>query len=147
MIKLDQKKKVSLSKKQKQLIIVSIVTSGLIATVSQCTGVSENGLWDLLDEIQRKYFPQTVFNELILKDPEKLNRRVTRDVDRALKDYEQWESSLPPRMTNENILKDLKTPRYSDTQRMVVRNAIYYECPEGVMGIRGVWVDKDPECN
>jgi len=69
---------------KKQLIIVSIVVSTIIAALSQCTGVSENGLWDLLDEVQRKYFPQTIFNELIRQDPDKIERRVTRDVDREI---------------------------------------------------------------
>jgi hypothetical protein len=68
----------------KQYAIIGIVLSSIIAILSQCTGVSENGLWDLLDEIQRKYFPQTILNEFIIKDPEKLNRRIGRDVDRAI---------------------------------------------------------------
>jgi hypothetical protein len=138
---------VGLSKKQKQLVVVSVVTSGLIAFLSQCTGISENNIWDIFDEIQRKYFPQTVFNELVIKDPEKMNRRIDRDVSRAIQDYERWESSLPPRMTNKTILEGLRSPRFSDTQRRVVRDAIYYECPGDIMGIRGVWVDKDPNCN
>ena len=68
----------------KQYAIIGIVLSSIIAALSQCTGISENGLWDLLDEVQRKYFPQTIINEFILKDPEKLNRRIPRDVDRAI---------------------------------------------------------------
>lgn len=68
----------------KQYAIIGIVLSSIIATLSQCTGISTNHLWDLLDEIQRKYFPQSIINEFIIKDPEKLNRRVERDVDRAI---------------------------------------------------------------
>jgi len=68
----------------KQYAIIGIILSSLIAALSQCTGASEDGLWDLLDEIQRRYFPQTIINEFILKDPEKLNRRIVRDVDRAI---------------------------------------------------------------
>ena len=71
----------------KQYAIIGIILSSIIAALSQCTGVSENAIWDLLDEVQRKYFPQTMLNEFILKDPEKLNRRITRDVDRAIDDY------------------------------------------------------------
>ena len=71
---------------KKQLIILSIVLSTLIAALSQCTGVSENGLWDLLDEIQRKYFPQTILNEIFIQDPDKVERRVKRDVDKAIRD-------------------------------------------------------------
>jgi hypothetical protein len=74
---------------KKQLLIVGVVLSSIIATLSQCTGVSENGLWDLLDEIQRKYFPGTIVNELILQDPHQVKRRVERDVDRALIEYER----------------------------------------------------------
>jgi len=71
---------------KKQLIILGVVISSIIAALSQCSGVSEHGLWDLLDEIQRKYFPQTILNELILKDPDKIERRVKRDVDKAIRD-------------------------------------------------------------
>jgi hypothetical protein len=69
-----------------QLIIVGIVVSTVIATLSQCTGVSEGNLWDLLDELQRKYLPQGILNEIILQDPDKVNRRVGRDVDKAIRD-------------------------------------------------------------
>ena len=68
----------------KQYAIIGIILSSLIAALLQCTGASEDGLWDLLDEIQRRYFQQTIINEFILKDPEKLNRRIVRDVDRAI---------------------------------------------------------------
>ena len=70
----------------KQYAIIGVALSSIIAVLSQCTGVSENGLWDLLDEIQRKYFPQGILNEFILKDPEKLDRRIKRDVDKAIRD-------------------------------------------------------------
>jgi len=69
---------------KKQIIIVSIVLSSIIAALSHCTGISENGLWDLLDEVQRKYFPGTIVNELIIQDPDKVGRRVPRDVTRAI---------------------------------------------------------------
>jgi len=138
---------VNLTKHQKQLIIVSIVSTGIITLLSQCTKISENSLWDIFDEIQRKYFPQTIFNELVIKDPQKLSRRVERDVDRAIRDYEQWETSLLPRMTNKTILKGLESSRFSGTQRLIVKDAIYYECFGNIIGIRGVWVDKDPNCN
>ena len=69
-----------------KIIVTSVVMSLIIATLSQCTGVSENSIWDLFDEIQRKFFPQTIFNELIIKDPDKLERRIKRNVDRAIND-------------------------------------------------------------
>ena len=68
----------------KQYAIVGIVLSSIIATLSQCTHIKENTIWDLLDEVQRRYFPQSIINDFIIKDPEKLDRRVHRDVDRAI---------------------------------------------------------------
>jgi len=68
----------------KQYAIIGIVLSSIIAGLSQCTGVSQNNLWDLLDEVQRKYFPQGILNELILQDPNQVKRRVERDVTRAI---------------------------------------------------------------
>ena len=73
-------------KTKKQLIIVGVILSIIIAALSQFSKIPENKLWDLLDEIQREFFPQTIINEVILKDPDKINRRVERDVDRAIRD-------------------------------------------------------------
>jgi hypothetical protein len=68
----------------KTIITTSIVLSTLIAALSQCTGIHENNLWDILDEVQRKYFPQTTINRVIIQDSEKLNRRIQRDVNKAI---------------------------------------------------------------
>jgi hypothetical protein len=68
----------------KTIITTGIVLSTLIAALSQCTGIHENNLWDILDEVQRKYFPQTTINRVIIQNPEKLNRRIQRDVNKAI---------------------------------------------------------------
>jgi hypothetical protein len=68
----------------KQYAIIGILLTTIIAALSQCTHIKETDIWDLLDEVQREYFPQTIINDFIIKDPEKLNRRVHRDVDRAI---------------------------------------------------------------
>jgi hypothetical protein len=120
----------------KQYAIIGIVLSSIIAALSQCTGVSENGLWDLLDEIQRKYFPQTILNEFILKDPEKLNRRIKRDVDQALDEaipeynriIEEADRRYKPRYVE-------KPPDGSEAQRLL----------GGEMRICAVWVDDCPK--
>jgi hypothetical protein len=139
---------------KKQLIIVGIIVPLIISTLSQCTKISENNLWDLYDEIQRKFFPQKLFNELIIQDPEKLKRRIERDVTGAISDYEKWEEkNRVVNMKNENILKEIKKYKYSDTQRLIIENAEYYEFPPdgsnaqnllgGTMGIRGIWTSKE----
>jgi len=120
----------------KQYAIIGIVLSSIIAALSQCTGVSENGLWDLLDEIQRKYFPQTILNEFVLKDPEKLNRRVKRDVDAAIAEYE--------RLTGDDGRVRLPSPRYSEES---IDQSVCYtkDCQTlgGEMRLCSPWV---PDC-
>jgi hypothetical protein len=117
---------------KKQIIVLSIVLSTLIAALSQCTGVSEDGLWDLLDEIQRKYFPQTVLNEIFIQDPNKVERRVKRDVDRAIDEVtpeydriiQESNKKYKPRYSE-------KAPDGSEAQRLL----------GGEMRICAVWVD------
>jgi len=90
----------------KQYAIIGIVLSSIIATLSQCTGISQNNIWDLLDEVQRRYFPQTILNDFVIKDPEKLDRRVKRDVDAAIAEYE--------RLTGDDEKVKIPSPRYSE---------------------------------
>jgi hypothetical protein len=74
---------------KKQIILVSIVLSAVVATLSQCSGAPQERLWDLLDEVQRRLFPQTIINDVLLQDPGVVKRRVKRDVDKAIRDYER----------------------------------------------------------
>jgi hypothetical protein len=121
---------------KKQLIILSVVLSSIIAALSQCTGASEDGLWDLLDEIQRKYFPQTILNEIFIQDPNKVERRVKRDVDRAISEVtpeydriiEESNKRYKPRYVE-------KPPDGSEAQRLL----------GGEMRICAVWVDDCPK--
>jgi len=118
---------------KKQLIILGVVLSTIIATLSQCTGVSESGLWDLLDEVQRKYFPQGVLNELILQDPNQVKRRVERDVTRAIDEV----TPEYDRIINESIKKPRyveKAPDGSEAQRLL----------GGEMRICAPWVEDCP---
>jgi hypothetical protein len=90
----------------KQYAIIGIVLSSIIATLSQCTGIKQDSIWDLLDEVQRRYFPQTILNDFIIKDPEKLDRRIHRDVDAAISEYE--------RLTGDDGKVRIPSPRYSE---------------------------------
>ena len=84
---------------KKQIIFISIVLSGIVATLSQCSGVPQERLWDLLDEVQRSLFPQTIINDVLLQDPGVVERRVERDVDKAIREYEDLTGdSEPPRV-------------------------------------------------
>jgi hypothetical protein len=84
---------------KKQIILISIVLSGIVATLSQCSGVPQERLWDLLDEVQRSLFPQTIINDVLLQDPGVVERRVERDVDKPFSEYEDLtRDSEPPRV-------------------------------------------------
>jgi hypothetical protein len=74
---------------KKQIVLVSIALSVVIATLSQCSGAPQERLWDLLDEVQRVFFPGTIINDVLLQDPNVIERRVRRDVDKAIRDYER----------------------------------------------------------
>jgi hypothetical protein len=47
-------------------------------------------------------------------------------------------------MRNQNILEEINKPKYDNLQKLIVKNAIYYEFADGTMGIRGAWVAPDP---
>ena len=115
---------------KKQIILISIVLSGIVATLSQCSGVPQERLWDLLDEVQRSLFPQTIINDVLLQDPGVVERRVERDVDRAIREYEDLTGdSEPPRVPLPRLIK--KAPDNSEAQRLL----------GGEMRLCAPWVD------
>ena len=119
---------------KKQIILISVILSGIVATLSQCTGVSSERLWDLLDEAQRTFFPQTIINDVLLQDPNLIKRRVERDVDKAIRDYERLtKDSEPPRVPLPRLIE--KAPDDSEAQKLL----------GGEMRICAVWVDDCPK--
>jgi hypothetical protein len=131
----------------------SVILFSLVGFLSTKFNINPNVIWRFLDQVQRELvqhhiLPQNnIIEDITIHDSELLNNRVQNDVDAAIRSYEASIPSEPPRMTNKTILKEMEDPKYSETQRLIVRDAIYYECPGGVMGIRGAWVDKDPNCH
>ena len=121
---------------KKQLIILSIVLSTLIAALSQCTKIPDHALWDLLDEVQRKYFPNGILNELILQDPHAVERRVKRDVDRALDEViPEYDRIIQESNKRYKPRYSEKAPDGSEAQRLL----------GGEMRICAVWVDDCPK--
>lgn len=119
---------------KKQIILISIVLSGIVATLSQCTGASPERLWDLLDEVQRTLFPQTIINDVLLQDPGVVDRRVERDVDKAIREYERLtRDSEPPRVPLPRLIE-----RPLDTSKCYTE-----ECKKlgGEMRLCAPWVD------
>jgi len=119
---------------KKQIILISVILSGIVATLSQCTGAPQERLWDLLDEVQRSLFPGTVINDVLLQDPAVVGRRVERDVDKAIRDYEDLtRDSDPPRVPLPRLIE--KAPDNSEAQRLL----------GGEMRLCAPWVDSCPK--
>jgi len=119
---------------KKQLIIISAVLSAIVATLSQCTGAPQERLWDLLDEVQRVLFPGTVINDVLLQDPAVVSRRVERDVDKAIRDYER----LTEGSNNSRIPLSRLIERPLDTSKCYTE-----ECKKlgGEMRLCSPWLD------
>lgn len=91
-----------------QYAIIGTVLTGIISSFAACTKLNENQIWDLLDEIQR-VFHISILNDFIITDPEKLDRRVKRDVDRAIDNVtpeynriiEEYDKKYKPRYMDE----------------------------------------------
>jgi hypothetical protein len=118
----------------KQYAIIGIVLSSVIALLSQCTGIKQDSIWDLLDEVQRRYFPQTILNDFVIKDPEKLDRRIKRDVDAAIAEYE--------RLTGDDGKVRIPSPRYSEKPP---DGSYAQSVLGGEMRICAPWVDDCPK--
>ena len=115
---------------KKQIIIISVILSGIVATLSQCTGAPQERLWDLLDEVQRSLFPQTIINDILLQDPGVVDRRTKRDVDKAIREYERLtEDANTPRVPLPRLIE--KAPDNSEAQRLL----------GGEMRLCAPWVD------
>jgi len=118
----------------KQYAIIGIILTSVIATLTQCTGIKETFLWDIFDEVQRRYFPQTMLNDFVIKDPEKLDRRIKRDVDAAISEYE--------RLTGDDGKVRIPSPRYSEKPP---DGSYAQSVLGGEMRICAPWVDDCPK--
>ena len=118
----------------KQYAIIGIVLSSVIAVLSQCTGIKQDSIWDLVDEVQRRYFPQTILNDFVIKDPEKLDRRIKRDFDAAIAEYEQ--------LTGDDGKVKIPSPRYSEKPP---DGSYAQSVLGGEMRICAPWVDDCPK--
>jgi hypothetical protein len=65
--------------------VIGVVLTSLVASVSKCSGNDERSLYDLIDKLQRKYFPNTELNEYIIKDDKLLRQRIERNVDESIR--------------------------------------------------------------
>lgn len=133
-------------------IIIFVVTSLLTALAVKCQIEREEVLRTYIE--LRKHLPKgklpphlqdldDYFNREINKRPELLRQKIESDVNGAIDIYNQQQANnYVPRMKNQHILDYARSLPFS--QRIVLENAIYYELPDGTMGIRGAWTSPHP---
>lgn len=68
-----------------QYAIIGTILSTIITSFAACTKLPEERIWDLLDEIQRA-LKIDLLNDFIINDPVKLDKRIKRDIDKAIDD-------------------------------------------------------------
>jgi len=63
--------------------IIGVILTSVVTGISQCTHILEEQIYDIVDQIQRK-IPGKPLNDWIITDPILLDRRIKRDVNRAI---------------------------------------------------------------
>lgn len=76
--------------------VIGIVLTSIVGTLTNCTGIDEIHWYNLIDQVQRTYFPGSQLNDYIIKDPKLLDNRVERDVDNAIEEYERLTGDTKP---------------------------------------------------
>jgi hypothetical protein len=127
----------NLKQKTIRFAIIGITLTTIVASLSKCTGIDEKHLYDLFDELQRKYFPNTELNEYIIKDPKLLDNRVKRDVDKAIAEYE--------RLTGDDGRVRMPSPRYSEKPIDLELQIGESRLLGGEMRLCAPWVDNCPK--
>jgi hypothetical protein len=113
--------------------IIGVIFTSIVTGVSQCTRIPEENIYDIVDQIQRK-IPGKPLNDYIINDPVLLDRRVHRDVDRAIAEYE--------RLTGDEGKVKLPSPRYSEKPP---DGSYAQSVLGGEMRICAPWVDDCPK--
>jgi hypothetical protein len=117
--------------------VIGVVLTTLVGTLSTCTNTNDFHWYDLIDELQRKFFPQSDLNEYIIKDPKLLDNRIKRDIDKAIAEYE--------RLTGDDGSVKIPSPKYSEKP---VDTSVCYtdECRSlgGEMRLCSPWVKDCP---
>jgi pyruvate carboxylase len=139
----------------KNASIVAVAIASLLAFLMVKCDISEKDVlkyynelrklikWDLPDSVIDEFDNQ--LNQRINQDPELLRQKIENEVDYAIINYEiEEQRSRMINMRNQNILEEINKPKYDNLQKLIVKNAIYYEFADGTMGIRGAWVAPDP---
>jgi len=115
--------------------IVGVIFTSVVTGISQCTRIPEENLYDIVDEIQRK-IPNKPLNDCIISDPILLDRRIKRDVDSAILEYERLTRDNGSVRMSPSYFSE-KPPDGSNAQKLL----------GGELRICGSWVPDCPKEN
>jgi len=115
--------------------IVGVIFTSTITVISQCTRIPEEKLYDIVDEIQRK-IPGKPLNDYIITDPILLDRRIKRDVDSSILEYERLTGDDGSVRISPSYFSE-KAPDGSKAQKLL----------GGELRICGSWVPDCPKEN
>lgn len=140
----------------KRSLIAVLIASTLSFLIVKC-GVDEKDILKIYNEIRKgiKFdlpdgnniinIIDDQLNDRINRDPELLEHKIKTEVGDAIWRYEQWEKEhYVPNMKDKDILNQIQSSKYTESQKQIIKDAIYYEFKDGTMGIRGAWVPSDP---
>ena len=114
---------------------MGVIFTSTITVISQCTRIPEEKLYDIVDEIQRK-IPGKPLNDYIITDPILLDRRIRRDVDSAILEYERLTGDDGSVRISPSYFSE-KPPDGSNAQKLL----------GGELRICGSWVPDCPKEN
>ena len=89
------------NKSPKRIYIVGIVLALLADLLHSLLKVEKQPLWDLIDDIGRQFKIEDI-NDVIIRNSKFLDRRIERDVDKALNNYKtevKWDEVETPQPT------------------------------------------------
>jgi len=115
--------------------IVGVIFTSTITVISQCTRIPEEKLYDIVDQVQRK-LPGKPLNDYIITDSILLDRRIKRDVDSAILEYERSTGDDGSVRISPSYFSE-KPPDGSNAQKLL----------GGELRICGSWVPDCPKEN
>ena len=123
--------------KKKASIKTILILTLIVTSLSSCLKIEDKHIWDIIYETLVKYNPDSPLIPELQKNPGIIERKATRTVDKAIRDYE--------RLTGDDGTVRLPSPRYSEKP---VDTSVCYtdECQAlgGEMRLCAPWVDNCP---
>lgn len=117
-------------------IAVALFFASGVPFIAKVLKVSEESLIDFIDEVVKRYFPASAFNEYLIKSDKHLTRRIQREVDKALESFNELTGDSGDANIDSPIFTE-KDPDDSEAQRLL----------GGEMRLSSPWVINTEEPN